>query len=438
VDLGVAVTAHQAAEPRRPICLGTGAPEAMAEFLTRAGLEVVPYAQRHHSGLYVDFLGARPSGVEVLSIELTGKSGEPSRPHTHFTTDNWQSAACFVISHTLRLRPPLLTADAEMLSVIRSAMSVATSQVPVILSGEIGVGKASLAHLVHSASRCRAPLLVVNCSSLDNIETDALLGSLNAAPNVNSRPGPDSARLDATIFLDEVGELTDSGQLKLLRMLQAAERAAWPQPGARGAVSRFVAATNRQLPAMVERGELRKELYWRLNVFSLEVPPLRQRPGDIAMLARYFLRRANPRRAFTPMALKMLSNYAFPGNVLELEGLVTRLAISPLAAGNTFIDVADLRRHLMVAAPGEQMPVSAWKSSREEARREMILKAIAAAGGDRAEAARRLHISTRALQYHITKAGLSRRRQPRPAAETSAPALDPAAAPSRSDQGSPA
>ena len=126
------------------------------------------------------------------------------------------------------------------------------------------------------------------------------------------------------------------------------------------------------------------------------------------MLARLFLRRANPRRMFMPMALRALGSYAFPGNVMELENLVTRLAIAPLATGNSLIDVADVRRHLMVL-PAEGEQVSGWQSSREEARREMILKTIAAAGGNRAEAARRLGMTRRTLQYHITKAGLSRR-----------------------------
>ena len=430
-DGGGVAAVRESADPRRPVCLGTGAPEGMADFLMHAGLEVVPYAQRHHASLYVDFLGARPTGIEVLGIELTSKSGEPSRPYTHFATDNWQTAACFVLSHALRLSPPLLAGDTGMLSVIRSAMSVATSQVPVVLSGEIGVGKSALARLIHSASRCDALMLALNCSSLENVEAETVFKALNSVRTVNPPSTRESARFDATIFLDELGELSDAGQLKLLRMLQTAERTPVPHNGASPAAFRFVAATNRQLASMVERGEFRKEVYWRLNVFSLEVPALRQRQGDIAMLARYFLRRANPKRAFTPMALKSLSHYAFPGNVLELEGLVTRLAISPLATGNTFIDIADLRRHLMVAPPGEPVQVSAWKSSREDARREMILKAIAAAGGDRAEAARRLGIGTRALQYHITRAGLSRRRQPRAnAGQVSIPmmALDPAPA----------
>lgn len=171
---------------------------------------------------------------------------------------------------------------------------------------------------------------------------------------------------------------------------------------------RLIAATNRALAAIVERGDFRRELFWRLNVYSLEIPPLRQRVGDVALLAKLFLRRANPRRIFTPMALRAMSTYAFPGNVMELENLVTRLAIAPLGTGNSLIDVPDVRRHLMVVSTEAEQPTSGWKSSREEARRAMILKTIAAAGGNRAEAARRLGITTRALQYHITKAGLSR------------------------------
>jgi DNA-binding NtrC family response regulator len=163
---------------------------------------------------------------------------------------------------------------------------------------------------------------------------------------------------------------------------------------------------------MAERGEFRRELFWRLNVFSLTLPALRQRRSDVPMLARYFLRRANPRRIFTPGALKLLSEYPFPGNVLELENLVARLAIAPLAIGSEAVDVTDIRRHL-IAVNGEEAPVSGWKYSREEARREMVLRTIAAAGGNRCEAARRLGITQRALQYHITKAGLSRPRKSR-------------------------
>jgi len=240
---------------------------------------------------------------------------------------------------------------------------------------------------------------------------------------MSGRPAGPAA---AMLFVDELGELSDGAQLKLLRMLQAGDQQFWSAGAAAAPPMRFIAATNRALGALVERGDFRRELYWRLNVFALEAPPLRQRTGDIPLLARYFIRRANPRRSFTPAALKGLGAYAFPGNVLELESLVSRIAIAPLSAGQNLVDVAEIRQHLMVAAGPEGAPTTGWKISREQARREMILRTIAAAGGNRAAAARQLGITTRALQYHITKAGLSRRRTPRLGADSTA--LMPSAA----------
>lgn len=383
------------------ICLGPNAPAEMADFLARAGLEVIPYAQKHHAALYVDFIGARPSGVEVVSVDLVSRGTRSSRLHADLTTDNWQTAACLVISRAMALKPALLTADPAMLGIVSSALGVAASHVPVILSGEIGVGKYNLARLIHGASRCRGPLLTMNCSSFEAVDTATVHGIFRETGSGDADA--------AVVFLDEIGELTDTAQVKLLQLLQAAERTPWNEARHGGGSLRFIAATNRPLAAMVSRGDFRRELFWRLNVFTLEVLPLRQRSGDVPILASYFLRRANPRRLFAPMALKVMSAYSFPGNVLELESLVTRLAIAPLSSGN-MVDVSDVRRHLMVVPASDEPQVSGWKSSREEARREMIVKTIAATGGNRAEAAQRLGITLRTLQYHITRAGLSRRR----------------------------
>ncbi len=369
----------------------------MADFIARAGVEVLPYAHRSRASIYVNFVGARPTGMEVLSFDFTARGERAPRATADLATDKWQAAALLVISHALRLKPALLSADPPMLSVLRSAVAAATSHLPIILNGEIGTGKYNIARIIHSASRYRGPLLSVSCASLQDVEVENL-----------TRTIPESQGLGAAIFLDEVGELTDAAQLKLLQLLQSLERTPLADAQAPASSTRFLAATNRALATMVERGEFRGELFWRLNVLSLKIPPLRERTGDVPMLARLFLRRANPRRMFMPMALRALTSYAFPGNVMELENLVTRLAIAPLATGNSLIDVADVRRHLMVV-PAEGEQVSGWQSSREEARREMILKTIAAAGGNRAEAARRLGMTRRTLQYHITKAGLSRR-----------------------------
>ena len=399
------------------VCFGSNAPAEMSDFVARAGIEVLPLAHRTRATLYVDFVGARPTGMEVLSFDFSARGDRAPRATADLATDKWQVAALLVISQALRLKPVLLTADAAMLSVLRSAIAAANSHVPIILDGEIGAGKYNVAKLIHSASRSRGSLLSVSCASLQDVEVDNL-----------SRTIPEAKGAGA-IYLDEVGELTDAAQLKLLQLLQSLERAPVADPGASANAMRFLAATNRALPTMVERNEFRGELFWRLNVLSLKLPPLRQRIGDVPLLARLFLRRANPRRMFMPMALRALGAYAFPGNVMELENLVTRLAIAPLATGNSLIDVADVRRHLMVV-PAEGEQVSGWQSSREEARREMILKTIAAAGGNRNEAARRLGMTRRTLQYHITKAGLSRRSvRTKPVPSASTPAVTPGRTP---------
>jgi DNA-binding NtrC family response regulator len=394
------------------VCLGPNAPAEMADFIARAGIEVVPFTNKQRATLYVDFVGARPAGVEVLSLDLVTRGARSPRNTADLATDQWQTAACMVISQALRLKPMLLTADPAMLGTMRSAMGVAASQVPIILSGEIGTGKYGIARIIHSASRCSGPLHSISCASLQDVDVENLIGTL---------PGSETHRSSSVLFLDEIGELTDTAQLKLIQMLQTLERTPLLQEREQGAAMRFIAATNRAMATLVERGDFRRELFWRLNVFSLAIPPLRQRAGDVAILAKLFLRRANPRRMFTPMALRVMGSYAFPGNVMELENLVTRLAIAPLGTGNSLIDVPDVRRHLMVIPVEGEQQTSGWKVSREEARRAMILKTIAAAGGNRIEAARRLGITTRALQYHITKAGLSRpsvRLKPTPARVT--------------------
>ncbi len=394
------------------VTLGPGVPDGMADFIAHAGIEIIPLIHRQHAQIYVDFCGARPSATEVINIDLHNRAGAGSRAEADLVTDSWPAAACLVISAALRLKPALLTADDAMLTAIRTAISVATTHVPVVINGEIGSGKYNIARLIHHANRCATPLLTVNCMAFDNVDLALITGR-----QTERSPA-------AELFLDEIGELSEAGQIKLLNLLQARERLPTSGELITGLPLRFIAATNRLLPEMVERGEFRRELFWRLNVFSVSLPALRQRRGDVPMLARYFLRRANPRRVFTPAALKLMSEYPFPGNVLELENLVTRLAIAPVAIGSHVVDVADIRRHL-VAVNGEDAPVSGWRYSREEARREMVLRTIAAAGGNRIEAARRLGITQRALQYHITKAGLSRPRRSRTMPVTVNPAASP-------------
>jgi Sigma-54 interaction domain/Bacterial regulatory protein, Fis family len=382
------------------VTLGPGAPEGLADFLASAGIEIVPLVRRHHARIYVDFCGARPSGIEIISIQLQATRGPTFLSTADLVTDSWPPVASLVLSVALGLKPVVLTGDGQMITSIKSAIGVAATNVPVVICGETGSGKFNIARLIHHASRCAIPLLSVNCAAFENFEL----------PPVSNAGGQESPRTG--LFLDEIGELSEVAQRKLLSLLQSREEVSLAALSCTGSPFRFIAATNRSLPDMVESGALNAELFWRLNVFSVVLPPLRQRRGDVPMLARYLLQRANPRRTFAPAAIELLNDYAFPGNALELENLVTRLAIAPLAVSNQIIEPEDIRRHL-VPVNGSDSHASGWKFSREEARREMVLRTISAAGGNRNEAARRLGISQRALQYHITKAGLSRPRKPR-------------------------
>src|SRR5690242_7822244 len=196
------------AAPR--ITLGPGAPGGMAEFIAQAGIEIIPLAHRQHAQIYVDFCGARPSAMEVVSIDLNGSmGGAGSRPLADLATESWQAAACLVISAALHLKPVLLTADGAMITAIKTAIGIAATHVPVVINGEIGSGKYNIARLIHHVSRCPNPLLMVNCARFDH--ADLALASPRAAES-----GP-----AAVLFMDEIGELSDAGQIKLLNLLQA-------------------------------------------------------------------------------------------------------------------------------------------------------------------------------------------------------------------------
>jgi DNA-binding NtrC family response regulator len=161
--------------------------------------------------------------------------------------------------------------------------------------------------------------------------------------------------------------------------------------------ARLVSATNRPLGPMVIKGRFKRELYDRLAVLTLGVPPLRERHADIALLAAGFLRVAAPQLRFTPGAIKALGNYPFPGNVRELHNLVTRFAITQRDAASQLIHATHVRPELV----GPSISPSIWKSSPFRMRREMAMQALMVCGGDRTAAARKLGISVRALQQHV-------------------------------------
>src|SRR5215217_9408319 len=235
----------------------------------------------------------------------------------------------------------IITRSQRMQTVLRTAEKAATSTIPVLLEGESGVGKELVARAIHGSGERRAkPFVAVNCGAMpDNLVESLLFGHEKGAFTgaTERHTGKFVEASGGTLFLDEVGELPPTAQVKLLRAIQEGE----VEPvGARKPVKvdvRLISATNRHLIDDVKHGRFREDLFYRLHVFPLSVPPLAERPEDIPDLVRHFLARISAEegkriRAVTPQALALLRAYAWPGNVRQLENAVFRAVV--LAEGD--------------------------------------------------------------------------------------------------------
>jgi DNA-binding NtrC family response regulator len=223
-----------------------------------------------------------------------------------------------------------------MLAVLRIAEKAAASTIPVLVSGESGVGKELIARAIHgSGERRTKPFVAVNCGAMPENLVESILfghekGSFTGATERHT--GKFIEASGGTLFLDEVGELPPAAQVKLLRAIQEGE----VEPvGARKPVKvdiRLISATNRNLIADVKAGRFREDLFYRLHVFPIAVPPLRERPADIPALARHFLARFAAEegkriRVLTPEALRLLAAFQWPGNIRQLENAVFRAVV---------------------------------------------------------------------------------------------------------------
>ena len=212
---------------------------------------------------------------------------------------------------------------------------VAPSDVSVLVLGETGTGKELVARALHEqGKRARKPFLAENCAAVpENLLESELFGHVRGAFTgaVSDRPGHFVAADGGTVFLDEIGDMPLAMQAKLLRVLQEGEVRPVGSNKTRKVDVRVVAATNKDLAAMCRQGTFREDLYFRLNVVSLQLPPLRERKGDVAHLARHFLARCNAEtgRATTlgAEALAALEAWKWPGNVRELENVVRRASV---------------------------------------------------------------------------------------------------------------
>lgn len=239
----------------------------------------------------------------------------------------------------------LITHDKRMRSIFQYVEVIAPSQLPVLITGETGVGKDMLAQAIHIVCRRKGPFVAVNVAGLDdNMFSDTLFGHTRGAFTGadQSREGLIAKASGGTVFLDEIGDLSDSSQIKLLRLLQSQEYYPVGSDSPRISKARVVLATNKSLKALMTSGSFRQDLYYRLCTHQIEIPPLRERPDDIPLLMQHFIEKASQalgreRVVVHPDMLIMSQNYSFPGNVREMEALVFD-AVVRQTAGNLSLE----------------------------------------------------------------------------------------------------
>jgi len=302
--------------------------------------------------------------------------------------------------------------SAVMQEVFDTIRQVAPSRATVLIEGESGTGKELVAHAIHRLSpRARGPFVAVHCAALTPTLLESELfghekGAFTGA--VEQRRGRFEIADGGTLFLDEIGEINPTVQVKILRVL---EEHRFERVGGEETIevdTRLITATNRNLKQMVTEGTFREDLYFRLNVVRIFLPPLRERREDIPLLCDHFLKelsRENEKNieGFTPEAMEALSRYDWPGNVRELRNAVERMVV--LARGNR-LTLRDIPPEIRNETGSPRTAAIPQTTTLEEAEKLLIARALADNNGNRTQAARQLGISRRTLHRKINEYGL--------------------------------
>jgi DNA-binding NtrC family response regulator len=428
--------------------------------LRQASINVPVIVQTAHGGIdnvvsamragAIDFV-VKPVGAERLHVSLRNALNASALEGELARMKKSQAG-------TLGLAD-IITKSAGMHAVIRMAEKAAASTIPVLISGESGVGKELIARAIHGSGERRAkPFIAVNCGAMPENLVESILfghekGSFTGATERHTGKFVEAS--GGTLFLDEVGELPAPAQVKLLRAIQEGE----VEPvGARKPVKvdvRIVSATNRDLIADVKAGRFREDLFYRLHVFPITVPPLRERPADIPALARHFLARFAAEegkriRLVAPEALRMLTAFHWPGNIRQLENAVFRAVVlaetdcvgldefpqvtaqigsrADLTQAATAVPADDLESELVPVALEEAMLVAPAFSAAppadalplldadgevrplDEVESDLIRYAITHYRGQMSEVARRLQIGRSTLYRKLEALGLNSER----------------------------
>ncbi|GKX60946.1 sigma 54-interacting transcriptional regulator [Leminorella grimontii] len=353
------------------------------------------------SGAY-DYL-TKPLDFDMLRLTI-----ERVLEHARLKTENQDLKQRLTLD-----RENMIGRSPQMRRLMDMIATIAPSEATVLICGESGTGKELIARSVHANSaRKDRPLVTVNCAAL----SESLLESELFGHEKGAFTGADKRRegrfMEAdkgTLFLDEIGEMSLLMQAKLLRAIQEREIQRVGSNQTLNVDVRLIAATNRDLKAEVDAGRFRQDLYYRLNVVTIDSPPLRERTEDIPVLAMYFMEKFAARnrktvKGFTPQAMDMLLKYSWPGNVRELENAVERAVI--LLSGD-YISERELplsiNQFLETAQNGLERDPNAPIQPLELVEKEAILTALEKTGGNKTEAARQLGITRKTLLAKLQK-----------------------------------
>lgn len=350
----------------------------------------------------------KPLDFDALKLVM-----ERALQHMHLQKENEE-----LRQQLTRLQVPgILGRSQAMRHLLETVALVAPAEATVLITGESGTGKGIIARAIHAnSSRREKPLVEINCAAIPEALMESELfghekGAFTGASR--QRQGRFAQAHGGTVFLDEVGELSLSMQAKLLRVLQEGDIQRVGSDTRIAVDVRVIAATNRNLEQMVADGAFREDLYYRLNVLSLEIPPLRDRSEDIPVLTQHFWEKFAKKnhktvKGIAPQAMDLLLKYHWPGNVRELENVVERAVI--LLRGEYISDremplnIQKLAQHEEVSEYGLELDAPSEKGMTiAEMERQLILQSLKETGGNKSETARRLGITRRTLHLKLKK-----------------------------------
>ncbi len=380
----------------------------------RTGIDVLKAARAANDDCRVILMSARGSMETVMAATRGGAFDYLAKP---FELDDLlgvvkraEGVEAEEDDEDVETEEPLATemigSSSKLIEIYKTISRVAPTDALVLIEGETGTGKELIAHLLHTNSRrATMPFVPVDCASLaPTLIESELFGAMRGAYTGadRDRTGVFEAAHGGTVFLDEIGEIDLNFQLKLLRFLQEKEIRPLGSSRPRKVDVRIVAATNKNLRKMVDDGKFREDLYYRLDVVRIGVPPLRERHGDVPLLAGAFLKRYNERYSLdariTESGMQALCDYTWPGNVRQLQHMMERLVILAHSGRITEDVVEDAIRS---TSPAEQSGETLADTEAEQ-----IRKVLAVTGGNKSRAARILGIERKTLYRKLDRMGI--------------------------------